>query len=79
VHNLFIDSLAQRLLRIFSRFLIGISHTPASQPVWLTDRDVPAKRQTISLVYLISGAGDPSENARSNDARSSGGMSETAM
>jgi hypothetical protein len=28
---------------------------------------------------LISGAGDPSENARSNEARSSEEMSETAM
>jgi hypothetical protein len=36
---------------------------------------VPA---TILLVYLVSGRGDASENARSNDARSSEGMSETA-
>jgi len=35
--------------------------------------------QTISLVYLVSGAGDPAENARSNDARSALGKSETAM
>jgi len=42
-------------------------------------RDVPAERKTILLVYLISSAGDASENARSNDARSSGEMSETTM
>jgi len=42
-------------------------------------QDVPTENQTITPAYLISGAGDPSENARSNDARSSGGMSETAI
>jgi hypothetical protein len=48
-------------------------------PSGLTDRDAPTERWTTSLVYLISGAGDPSENARSNEARSSEEMSETAM
>ncbi len=51
----------------------------ACQPSRLKDRDVPAERKTILLVYLISSAGDASENARSNDARSSGQMSETTM
>ena len=39
---------------------------------------VPAENRKILLVYLISGAGNPSENARSNDARSTLGKSETA-
>lgn len=38
----------------------------------------PAENRTILLVYLISGAGNLSENARSNDARSALGKSETA-
>jgi hypothetical protein len=50
-----------------------------TDPSGLTDRDAPAERWTMSLIYLISGVGDPSENARSNDARSSEEMSETAM
>jgi hypothetical protein len=41
-------------------------------------RDVPAEKRTILFVYLISGAGDLPENARSNDARSALGKSETA-
>jgi hypothetical protein len=41
--------------------------------------DVPATRQTISLVYLTSGLGDdPAENTRSKVARSALDKSETA-
>jgi hypothetical protein len=39
---------------------------------------VPAENCTVFLVYLISGVGNLSENARSNDARSALGKSETA-
>jgi hypothetical protein len=48
-------------------------------PFGRAGQDVPAEDQTISLVYLVSGDGDPAENARSNDARSALGKSETAM
>lgn len=49
-------------------------------PDGLTGEDVPTVQQTISLVYLISGAGDdPAENARSKVARSALDKSETAI
>ena len=48
-------------------------------PFGRAGQDVPVEDQTISLVYLVSGDGDPAENARSNDARSALDKSETAM
>jgi hypothetical protein len=62
-----------------SVFLISINDAPDSGPIWAYGSQRAAERPMMSLVYLVSGAGDPSENARSNVARSSEGMSETAM
>src|ERR1700722_2813312 len=79
-NDFFIDPLAQSSLSQFFNILDqhkGCACRPAR--LGLTDRDVPAEHEAIALAYLTSGAGDSSENARSNDARSSGGMSETAM
>src|ERR1700732_442026 len=64
--------------RSFSRFFMSINDASTGSPDGLAV-DVPAARQTISLVYLTSGPGDdPAENERSKVARSALDRSETA-
>jgi hypothetical protein len=80
VHDLFTDPFAQSpLTQLFK--ILDQHKRCACQPAHLGLRIATpqTERWTTSLVYLISGAGDPSENARSNEARSSEEMSETAM
>jgi hypothetical protein len=53
--------------------------TALKRPRRCSVQEFLAEDQTVSLVYLTSGAGDAAANARWNAARSALGKSETAM